>query len=282
MAARHLLLVDDEENILRALVRLLRRDGYHILTAGSGQEGLAVLEEQEVGVIISDQRMPGMNGVEFLGAVKERYPETVRIVLSGYTDLNSVTDAINRGAIYKFLTKPWDDELLRQNVREAFRYYELRHENQRLTEALKKANELLLGDKRNLEHLVEEKTEELKFNMGALQIAQTVLERLPVAVIGIGDDDVVAVANHKAQQLVGGRDSGCVPGRYAPDVLPVDLLRLSKEADTGGGSRSRDLFLGEGVWVEAHCSRLDGQGHGHGVIMVLIEKHGERDQEGEA
>ena len=107
---RTLLLVDDEENITSALVRLLRRDGYNILRANSGEAGLALLAQNEVGVIISDQRMPEMSGVEFLSKVRERYPDTVRIVLSGYTELNSVTDAINRGAVYKFLTKPWEDE----------------------------------------------------------------------------------------------------------------------------------------------------------------------------
>jgi len=116
-----LLLVDDEENILRALSRALRRDGYRILTAMGAREGFELLAKNEVQVIISDQRMPDISGTEFLSQVKEMYPETVRIVLSGYTDLEAVTDAINRGAIYKFLTKPWNDGELRTQVREAFR-----------------------------------------------------------------------------------------------------------------------------------------------------------------
>ncbi|MFH1495300.1 MAG: response regulator, partial [Pseudomonadota bacterium] len=102
---RTILLVDDEANILSALTRLLRPQGYRILRAGSGREGLELLAQNEVGVIVSDQRMPEMTGVEFLHQVRELYPDTVRIVLSGYTELNSITDAINRGAIYKFLTK---------------------------------------------------------------------------------------------------------------------------------------------------------------------------------
>ncbi|MBI4990316.1 MAG: EAL domain-containing protein [Rhodocyclales bacterium] len=118
-----LLLVDDEPNILSALKRLLRRDGYEILAAGSAKEGFELLATHEVQVILSDQRMPEMNGTEFLARVREIYPETIRIVLSGYTDLDSVTEAINRGSIYRFLTKPWDDDMLRQHVREAFRHY---------------------------------------------------------------------------------------------------------------------------------------------------------------
>ncbi|MDD5175435.1 MAG: EAL domain-containing protein [Sterolibacterium sp.] len=116
-----LLLVDDEPNILSALKRLLHRDGYAILTAESPAAAFDLLAVHNVQVIVSDQRMPEMNGTEFLEKVKKLYPETIRIVLSGYTDLETVTDAINRGAIYRFLTKPWDDEMLRNQIREAFR-----------------------------------------------------------------------------------------------------------------------------------------------------------------
>ena len=91
------------------------------LTAGSPLEAFEVLAKHPVQVILSDQRMPDMSGTEFFSRVRQLYPDTIRIVLTGYTDLDSVTDAINRGAIYKFLTKPWDDDLLREQVREAFR-----------------------------------------------------------------------------------------------------------------------------------------------------------------
>ena len=120
-----LLVVDDEIGITNALKRTLRREGYRVLTAGSALEGLELLAKHEVQVILSDQRMPQMNGTEFLSRVRELYPDTIRIVLSGYTDLETITEAINRGAIYKFLTKPWDDDLLREQLREAFRHQEL-------------------------------------------------------------------------------------------------------------------------------------------------------------
>ncbi|HJV93402.1 MAG TPA: EAL domain-containing protein, partial [Azonexus sp.] len=116
-----LLLVDDEPNILNALTRLLRRENYHILAANSPLEAFDLLAKHPVQVILSDQRMPEMSGTEFFSRVRQLYPDTVRIVLTGYTDLDSVTGAINRGAIYKFLTKPWDDDQLREQVREAFR-----------------------------------------------------------------------------------------------------------------------------------------------------------------
>lgn len=123
-ASRTLLLVDDEENVLRALQRVFRRDGYRVLSASRVQEAFELLASNDVQVIVSDQRMNDVSGTEFLGRVKELYPRTVRLILSGYTDLATVTEAINKGAIYRFLTKPWDEEDLRHHIREAFRTWE--------------------------------------------------------------------------------------------------------------------------------------------------------------
>jgi len=127
-----LLLVDDEPDIINALKRVFREENYRILSAGSGEEALKVLEKNEVQVIISDHRMPGMSGAEFLGAVKERHPATIRIMLTGYADIASVMGAINTGAVYKFITKPWNDEDLRITVSLAFEQYELMIENREL------------------------------------------------------------------------------------------------------------------------------------------------------
>jgi len=124
---RTLLLLDDEENILRSLVRLFRRDGYRILAASSVNDAFELLATNDVQVILSDQRMSDMSGTEFLGRVRVLYPDTVRLVLSGYTDLATVTEAINRGEIYRFLTKPWNDDDLREHIRQAFTTYEMPH-----------------------------------------------------------------------------------------------------------------------------------------------------------
>jgi diguanylate cyclase (GGDEF)-like protein/PAS domain S-box-containing protein len=118
-----LLLVDDEENILHSLKRILRKEAFNILTCNSAAEAFELLASHNVQVIVSDQRMPEMSGTEFLSQVKDMYPDTVRLVLSGYTDLRSVTDAINHGAIYKFITKPWQDDDLREEILSAFRLY---------------------------------------------------------------------------------------------------------------------------------------------------------------
>lgn len=123
-AIRRILVVDDEPIILASTRHLLRREGYEILTAQNAREGFELLAQHEVQVILSDQCMPEMSGTEFLSRARELYPDTIRIVLSGYTDLESISDPISRGAIYKFLNKPWDDDLLRDNIREAFRHHD--------------------------------------------------------------------------------------------------------------------------------------------------------------
>ncbi len=121
---RTLLLVDDEENVAAALARELAGKGYHVLTAGSAEQGFEMLAVNRVGVIVCDQRMPGMQGTEFLSRVKKLYPETVRILLSAYGDLETVTDALNRGSIFKFVGKPWESGMFSDIIGEAFRRYE--------------------------------------------------------------------------------------------------------------------------------------------------------------
>jgi len=219
-AERTLLLVDDEVNILRSLTRTLRRDGYNILTASGGEEGLAVLSENSVEVIVSDQRMPGMAGSEFLSRARENYPDTVRIMLSGYTELNSVTDAINQGAIYKFLTKPWEDELLRTNIQDAFEYYDLRHANKILSQELSELN-------KDLEQRVSDRTRELTLSMRSLQLGQEVLEELPCAVIGIDKEAMIVNANELAHTLLDQSGSGMI-GKEAKQVLPKDLYEATQ------------------------------------------------------
>jgi DNA-binding NtrC family response regulator len=122
-----LLVVDDDVNILASLHRLFRRDSYRVLTAASPSEAFELLALYRVQVILCDQRMPAMNGTEFLSRVKEMYPDTMRIILSGYTGVEDVLDSINRGAIYRFYTKPWNETELRDNIRLAFRQYWLTH-----------------------------------------------------------------------------------------------------------------------------------------------------------
>ncbi|MDO8650663.1 MAG: EAL domain-containing protein [Undibacterium sp.] len=220
-----LLLVDDEQNIVSSLKRLLRRDGYHILTANSGQEGLDVLAGNKVDVIISDQRMPGMTGVEFLRNVKEIYPETVRMVLSGYTELNSVTDAINEGAVFRFLTKPWDDEKLRENIKEAFHYKELADDNRQLSLKVRTSNHELAIANRHLAEILQQKQQQITRDALSLDIVREVLQHTPVAVIGLDDANVVAFVNDAAMALFA--DAGAILGEELTLVLPELNMAIS-------------------------------------------------------
>ena len=263
---RTLLLVDDEENITSALLRLLRRDGYHILRANSGMEGLELLANNKVGVIISDQRMPGMSGTEFLTRVRELYPDTVRIVLSGYTELNSVTDAINRGAVYKFLTKPWEDELLRANVEEAFQRHEMKIENARLTRELRAANDELRRSNQELEQRVELKTREIVRNLNVLRVSQEVLEHLPVAVIGIGDDGWIAIANQLAHRLFS--TSGPLLGEAASTIIPADVLDWMM-VGVHAQHDSAKTYVINGREVGCWCRSMGEFSRSSGVLLVI-------------
>lgn len=225
--ANNLLLVDDEENILSSLTRLLRRDGYTLFRATSGEEGLKLLAENDVGVIVSDQRMPHMTGVEFLTRAREMRPDTVRIVLSGYTDLDSVTEAINRGSIYKFLTKPWEDELLRQNIAEAFERYHMKRENQRLFQELTQASTLLKTINENLEQQVVERTAEALGNLRTLQLEQAVLHALPVAIIGLDTEGMIMLANQMAENILCPASLATLLGANAHSLPSFAQLPLS-------------------------------------------------------
>lgn len=208
-----LLLVDDEENILSSLRRLLRRDGYQIHLAGSGQEGLKILAQEDVDVIVSDQRMPGMTGTEFLSRARLVRPESVRIVLSGYTELESVTAAINEGSVFRFLTKPWDDELLRKHIAEAVRYKQIEDENRRLQAELLVAN-------RQLKELLDERQRRLAIGEASLHFAHEVMAALPLAVIGVDSEGLVVLANEAAQALF----QQHLVGQDATSLLPRGLL----------------------------------------------------------
>ena len=263
-----ILLVDDEENITSSLARLLRQDGYNILRANSGPDGLKLLEKNHVGVIISDQRMPGMTGVEFLSKVKMLYPDTVRIVLSGYTELSSVTDAINRGAIYKFLTKPWEDDLLRENVAEAFQRHELRSENARLTSELQLANDELKCINQELEQRVEMKTRETIHNLGILRVTQEIVEHLPEAIIGIGDDGIIAIANRFAHSFFTANNSNTLLGEMASDIIPETIMNwvFSDAYNNHESTKSFNLNCNE---VRCWFHKMGDFSQSQGVLLVI-------------
>lgn len=172
------MLVDDEKAITRALHRLFRKEGYHILTAESGLKGLEKLHQLEkpVSMIISDQRMPEMNGAQFLEKSKAICPEAIRYLLTGYSDLDAVIQAVNQGEIHRYLTKPWNDNDLLLQVAQSLEHYELVSENKRLT-ALTAAQNAKLSDlNKNLERKVKERTTQVIAQNKALEKINRMLE----------------------------------------------------------------------------------------------------------
>ncbi|MYM74901.1 EAL domain-containing protein [Duganella sp. FT134W] len=218
--ARHrsLLLVDDEVNIVSALKRLLRPEGYQILTASSGEQGLELLAQQPVDVIISDQRMPGLSGADFLRQARKLRPDTIRIMLSGYTELQSVTDAVNEGAIYKFLTKPWNDEQLRDHLRDAFRLKEIADDNHRLNMEVRNANHELASANRRMEQLLHQMQRQIDRDEISLGVAREILQQLPLPVIGMDDNGMIAFVNGAAGRLF--QHAGALLGNEACTMLP--------------------------------------------------------------
>lgn len=151
-----IMIVDDEPANLRLLERLFRRD-YQIILAESGAEALRLLEQHDVALLITDQRMPGMTGLELLKQTATLRPSMVRIILTGYTDVGTLVEAINCGQVYKYVTKPWSNEELRLTVSRALEHYEsnkARHElemiNQRLMARLKEIQQLATFDESDL------------------------------------------------------------------------------------------------------------------------------------
>ncbi len=260
--SRTLLLVDDEVNIVAAVKRLLRRGNYTILTANSGQEGLEVLAKHEVDVIVSDQRMPGMTGVEFLRIAKGLYPDTVRIVLSGYTELQSVTDAVNEGAIYKFLTKPWDDEQLHEHVEEAFRRKGMADENKRLNLEVRTANLELAAANRQLEEVLKQQQQQIKRDEVSLDIVREALQNVPLPVIGVDDGDVVAFANNAAQALFD--HVGPILGSDATQLIP-ELLH----ATHGIGEDGRCTVELNGLLYQLISHGMGRGSQSRGKLMTL-------------
>ena len=148
-----ILYVDDEESNLLVFKSAFKRD-YQIFTANSGEEGIKVLEKEKVELIITDQRMPGMTGIEFLHKVIPYHPEIIRIILTGYSDVEAIIQAINNGGIYQYVRKPWNYDELKVIIDHGLETYQLKHENRRLVNKLE-------DYARNLEEKVSKRTQEL-------------------------------------------------------------------------------------------------------------------------
>ena len=165
------LCIDDEPNILSAMKRVLRPTGCRVLTAEGGAAALSCMEEQSVDLIICDMRMPEMDGPAVLAEVATRWPDTVRFLMTGYEDLESTVEAVNRGQIYRYVHKPWDDTEVVIAVQRALEHQSVERERAALLDLTRHQNEELREFNATLEAKVEARMEELRQLTGMLEKA---------------------------------------------------------------------------------------------------------------
>lgn len=189
-----ILFIDDEKSILHSLERFLIHEPYHFLFALNGDQALEMMADQAVHIVVTDMKMPGMDGLELLKQVKHLYPDTVRLVLSGYSQVSSILFAINSGEIYKYITKPIDPERFRQTLNDAVDFFLLNQDRQDLVVSLKKTNhELSLA-------VAQKNAAQQKLGHAQSRIEQTLLRANPPGdVSGLN----IAVLNRSANNIGG-------------------------------------------------------------------------------
>jgi response regulator RpfG family c-di-GMP phosphodiesterase len=299
-----LLLVDDEASILSSLRRLLRPAGYKIHTAESGQAGLEILEREPVDLVISDMRMPEMSGAQFLEQVRIRWPASTRILLTGYADVSSTVDAINRGEIYRYVSKPWDDNQFLLTIRDALESSRLRKENARLLALTTAQNEELTQLNAGLEQKVAERTGEIQQVNSFLNLANDRLKQNFVVSIkvfsGLMELRGGAMVGHSRRVADLARKVAVrleVPAKDRQDIFVAALLHdigkigfsdsllgrpVSKMNGDEMGIYRKHPITGESALmplaelkeaariIRAHHERFDGQGFPDGLQGAFI------------
>lgn len=299
-----LLFVDDEASILSSLRRLFRPHGYRILTAESGAAGLALLENEAVDLIISDMRMPEMDGAKFLEKVRAKNPRIVRILLTGYADITSTINAINKGEIYRYVAKPWDDNDIVLVVRDALAHQRLEAENARLLALTQTQNEELKVLNTGLEARVKERTAELEqvnsfLNQANDKLKQNFIVSIKVfsglmelreGSVGGHSRRVADLARKVAIQMgvdaKGQQDifvagllhdigkigfSDAMLAKATPKMTSDELQRYRKHPLNGANALMPLSDLkGVADLIRAHHERFDGQGFPDGIIGLGI------------
>jgi two-component system response regulator HupR/HoxA len=245
-----ILIVDDEPAILESLEMTLGSD-YRVYTAESGEEGLAILERENIALIISDQVLPSMSGVEFLEKAIELDPHAIRMLLTGYADIRSMSRAINEGRIYRFITKPWEPEEVRLNVRRALEAFELATENTQLAAALADANERLRAENVYLRREVERRYgfDKIIATSRAMDRVFDVMEKVSetdATVLIVGETgtgkDLVARAIHYSGRRKDARFVAQNCGALPDTLLESELFGHVRGAFTGAHADKMGLF----------------------------------------
>lgn len=297
LPAWRILCVDDEPNIVAALRRLFRGSGYSVSTATSGAEALELLAQSPVDLVFSDMRMPHMDGAQFLAQVRERWPDTVRVLLTGYSDIKSTIEAINSGEVYRYITKPWDDIEILTTARQVFERQNLEREKRRLESLLQDKNKELTELNATLEEKVVARTSELslltqklkKNYLTSIKVFSNVMEwrggqlsgharriadltRRTGRAMGMGEteqqDLFIASLMHDVGQI-GLSDS--ILARPVARLTAEELVLYRKHAVLGEQAlMAMDDMLGVAALIRAHHERHDGQGYPDGIAGDAI------------
>ncbi len=223
-----ILLVDDDERILRSLHRLLKNSGYDIRTATRASDAIAMLGKERFALVLTDQLMPEMSGTELLQIIEQEWPDTIRIILTGYSEIDTIIDAINKGHIFRYASKPWDDDRLKLDIKIAVDQYRLKMENSLMAERIRNQNEKLVQLNNQLaQHFWDVST-------GMTRI-HDLLEILDVAVVVIDTDGMIIEANNKVGEYFDLDNAGYI-GAMANNILPEILLTDTNNHNTQQGT----------------------------------------------
>ncbi len=220
-AGPSVLFIDDEENILRALNRLFMDEPYTIVTTSDPEEMLRIVERENIKVIISDQRMPKASGVDLLARTKTLRPHSLRILFTGYADIQATQDAINKGEVYRYISKPWDDEGLKATVRDAVRVYDLAAENRSLLDLTQKQNAELVRTNADIRRLLEKEkafsstvSHELRTPLSAIKMAVDLVRAQSEAALDAQSMKFLDIAGKNVMRL----------SRLVSDILSLTKL----------------------------------------------------------
>lgn len=256
-----LLCIDDDKQVLRSLLRLFRAEPFKVLTAETSEDAFALLASEAVHVVMADQRMPDMSGVEFLSQVKINYPDTVRLVLSGYSDVNSILASINRGEVYRFLGKPWQDDELKTTLQQCFEHYQLLSENRNLFAELKEKNNTLKVLNRKLKHDVEVHSYSANFR-------HSMIENIPLTIIGTDTNLNIVIANQCARNTLGISEDSRLKDFFSETIAISVKDYIEKE------NIEPSTVYCEKTDVTLSLSPINLNEHQqHGCLLVISDKH---------
>jgi response regulator RpfG family c-di-GMP phosphodiesterase len=286
-----ILIVDDEESILRSLQRLFRNEDYKIVTASGGNEGLKKIGEapEPFSLIISDQRMPEMTGDQFLAEARKITPDSMRVLLTGYSDMDAIIEAINRGGVHRYLTKPWKEEDLLLQVRQILEQYGLILENRRLLDLTTKQNEELTELNSGLEGKVREKTAEITKKNEALIFLNKELEvglfNTVKAFGALTDRFDQTLAGHGRRVSQAARELSLLMGLSENETIHIEIAALLHDIGKLGFS-PKLLEYKEDEWTTEERNAykthpIYGQETVHFInkldhVSILIRTHHER------